>query len=81
MTGLPILSIVTFLPLVGALVIIGFRVLAGASFAAGASKSIALVITLATFVASLFALGQTVKAAADASDVVMVTTGVRHFRH
>jgi NADH-quinone oxidoreductase subunit M len=58
MTGLPILSIVTFLPLVGALVIVGFRVLAGANFAASASKSIALVISLATFVASLIALAQ-----------------------
>jgi NADH-quinone oxidoreductase subunit M len=58
MSGLPILSVVTFLPLVGALVIIGFRVMAGANFAASASKSIALVITLATFAASLVALFQ-----------------------
>ena len=58
MTGLPILSVVTFLPLVGALVIIGFRIMAGANFAASASKSIALVITLATFAASLVALFQ-----------------------
>jgi NADH-quinone oxidoreductase subunit M len=58
MTGVPILSVVTFLPLVGALVIVGFRILAGANFAASASKSIALVISLATLAASLIALFQ-----------------------
>jgi NADH-quinone oxidoreductase subunit M len=56
MDGLPILSLTTFLPLGGALLILGFRILAGADFAGGAAKGVALVISIATLVASLFAL-------------------------
>ncbi len=57
MAGLPILSVVTFLPLVGALLVLGFRMVAP-GVAAGASRPIAVVISLATFVASLIALAQ-----------------------
>ncbi len=56
MDGLPILSLTTFLPLAGALLILGFRILAGADFAGGAAKGVALVVSIATLVASLFAL-------------------------
>jgi NADH-quinone oxidoreductase subunit M len=56
MDGLPILSLTTFLPLGGALLILGFRLLAGADFAGGAAKGVALVVSIATLVASLFAL-------------------------
>ncbi len=56
MDGLPILSLTTFLPLGGALLILGFRILAGADFAGGAAKGVALVVSVATLVASLFAL-------------------------
>jgi NADH-quinone oxidoreductase subunit M len=58
MFDLPILSIVTFIPLIGALLILGFRVVAGPSFAAGASKGIALIMSLAAFAASIYALVQ-----------------------
>jgi NADH-quinone oxidoreductase subunit M len=58
MFDLPILSIVTFIPLIGALLILGFRVVAGPSFAAGASKGIALIMSLAAFAASIYALMQ-----------------------
>src|SRR5690606_995538 len=56
MDGLPILSLTTFLPLAGALVILGFRLLAGENFAGGAAKGVALVVSIASLVASLFAL-------------------------
>jgi NADH-quinone oxidoreductase subunit M len=58
MNGLPILSLTTFLPLLGALLVVGFRVLAGAKFADSASKPISLIFSLATLVVSLFALAQ-----------------------
>jgi len=58
MFDLPILSIVTFIPLIGALLILGFRVVAGPSFAAGASKGIALIMSLVAFAASIYALMQ-----------------------
>jgi NADH-quinone oxidoreductase subunit M len=58
MGSLPILSVVTFLPLVGALLIAGFKAISGDNFAATASRPIALIMTLATFVASLMALMQ-----------------------
>src|SRR5690349_7381843 len=56
MDALPILSVVTFLPLAGALLILGFRMVAGANFAGGAAKGVALVVTLAAFAASVLAL-------------------------
>jgi NADH-quinone oxidoreductase subunit M len=58
MEGMPILSVVTFLPLAGALLILGFRVVTGSNFAGGAAKGIALIVTLATFVASIIALSR-----------------------
>jgi NADH-quinone oxidoreductase subunit M len=58
MDGLPILSITTFLPLAGALLILVFRIATGANFAGGAAKGVALIISLATFAASLIALAQ-----------------------
>jgi NADH-quinone oxidoreductase subunit M len=56
--GLPLLSLTTFLPLIGALLILGFRVLAGANFAAGASKGVAFIFSLASFAVSVLALMQ-----------------------
>ncbi len=56
MSGLPILSITAYLPLVGALLILGFRVVGGANAAAGASKGIALLASIAALAASLIAL-------------------------
>jgi NADH-quinone oxidoreductase subunit M len=58
MTGLPLLSITIFLPLVGALLILAFRALAGASVAASASKGIALLASVLTLAVSIFALMQ-----------------------
>ncbi|MDP3736898.1 MAG: NADH-quinone oxidoreductase subunit M [Hyphomonadaceae bacterium] len=58
MGELPILSVTTFLPVIGALVILGFRIVAGANFAGGASKGVALVVSLATLAASLIALSR-----------------------
>ncbi len=57
MSDLPILSIVTFLPLVGALVIIAARVVAG-SRADSAAGMVALLSTLVTLGASIIALMQ-----------------------
>jgi NADH-quinone oxidoreductase subunit M len=56
MDNLPILSVTTFLPLAGALLILAFRIVTGANFAGGAAKGIALIVTLATFAASVIAL-------------------------
>ena len=58
MEGLPILSLTTFLPLAGALLILAFRVVTGPNFAAGAAKGVALMVSIATLVVSLFALAQ-----------------------
>jgi NADH-quinone oxidoreductase subunit M len=58
MTGLPILSVVTFLPLVGALLILAFRIVAGPDFSGAASKAVALIMSVAALVASLVALSQ-----------------------
>jgi len=58
MAGLPILSVVTFLPLVGALLILAFRIVTGPNFSAAASKAIALIMSVATLGASLIALSQ-----------------------
>jgi NADH-quinone oxidoreductase subunit M len=56
MGSLPILSLTTFLPFLGALLIIGIRMSAGEKFGAQAAKPIALLASLATFVVSLVAL-------------------------
>jgi len=56
MDGLPILSITTFIPLIGALIILGFRILGGANVASSASKGIALLTSIVALVASLVAL-------------------------
>jgi NADH-quinone oxidoreductase subunit M len=56
MTGLPILSVITFLPLVGALMILAFRALPGGLEAA--AKPVAVVFSLATFALSLVALAR-----------------------
>jgi NADH-quinone oxidoreductase subunit M len=58
MEGLPILSLTTFLPLAGALLILAFRIVTGPNFAAGAAKGVALMVSIATLVVSLFALAQ-----------------------
>src|SRR6185503_4423897 len=56
MDTLPILSIITFLPLAGALLILGFRIVTGVKFAGGAAKGVALIVTLAALGASVVAL-------------------------
>jgi NADH-quinone oxidoreductase subunit M len=56
MAGLPILSITTFIPLIGALLILGFRIVGGSSVASSASKGIALLTSLVALAASLVAL-------------------------
>jgi NADH-quinone oxidoreductase subunit M len=56
----PILSIVTFLPALGALVLFGLRMLAGGKDNPGldaAARWFALAVTIATFIASLIAFG------------------------
>ena len=56
MAGLPILSILTYTPLVGALIILAFRILAGANVASAASKGIALIASIVALIVSLVAL-------------------------
>ncbi len=56
MSNLPLLSIVTFIPLIGALLIFAFRIVGGAQLASSASKGIALLTTLVTLAASLVML-------------------------
>ena len=56
MAGLPILSIITYTPLVGALIILAFRIMAGANVASTASKGIALITSIVALVVSLVAL-------------------------
>ena len=53
-----ILTLTTFLPLVGAMAIMALRVVGGADMASGASKGISILTSLVTLAASLVALSQ-----------------------
>jgi NADH-quinone oxidoreductase subunit M len=58
MTGSMILTLTTFLPMVGALLILALRMVGGATLASSASKPIAILTSVLTLVVSLVALGQ-----------------------
>jgi NADH-quinone oxidoreductase subunit M len=63
MDGLPILSITTFLPLVGALLIVGVRMFAGAKATDGFAKAVSMLASLVTLVVSILAFMQFDRAA------------------
>ncbi len=63
MDGLPILSITTFLPLLGALLIVGVRIFAGANATDGFAKIVSMIAALVTLAVSILAFMQFDRAA------------------